>query len=430
MSKNIEYKCPNCGGSLVFNQEKQNVTCEYCGSEFNVDDVKKYNEELAKEVEDKIEWDVETKNYSEEELDALHVYHCDSCGGDLVTDQNTSATTCPYCGSHVILKGRLSGALKPDYVIPFKNTKESLKPTFEKYLKSKFFLPKVFKTANKIEEIKGLYEPFWIHDASVDGFVRYHATTVRRWSDANYDYKETRHYQVIRGGKIRFEHIPVDASKNIPNDLMESIEPFDFKDAKEFEPIYLSGHLADKYDINKEEVFPRANDRIRQGTIDQFRTTIHGYDTVEAEYSNISLYEKDVKYALYPIWIMTTNWEGNKYTFAMNGQTNKIVGNLPLSKGKYALTFAIIFLLTFGLTFLLAFFLMDKEISFLTFIIPIIIGLIPAGIVCHINRKALKPVKFVSGASNYYVSNSMIINESNDYYLYRNVTKTRRPNSK
>ena len=142
-------------------------------------------------------------------------------------------------------------------------------------------------------------------------------------------------YSILRGGRIGFERVPVDGSSKMEDDLMESIEPYDFKDAVDFQTAYLAGYLADKYDVNAEESIGHANRRIRQSTEDAFRATVKGYSGVVVENSNVRLENSRVKYALYPVWILNTTWQGKKYRFAMNGQTGKFVGNLPTDKGAY-----------------------------------------------------------------------------------------------
>ena len=116
------------------------------------------------------------------------------------------------------------------------------------------------------------------------------------------------------------------------DDLMESIEPFDFQEAVDFQTAYLAGYLADKYDVSEQESVQRANARIKASTEDSFRETIHGYESVLVENSNIRLLGGKAKYALYPVWILNTSWRGKNYTFAMNGQTGRMVGDLPVDK--------------------------------------------------------------------------------------------------
>jgi hypothetical protein len=117
--------------------------------------------------------------------------------------------------------------------------------------------------------------------------------------------------------------------------LMESVEPFDISGAVDFQTAYLSGFLADKYDVDAEASIARANERIKRSTEDAFRATVTGYDIVTAETTNVQLQNGQAKYALYPVWILNTTWNGQKYTFAMNGQTGKLVGDLPLDRGAY-----------------------------------------------------------------------------------------------
>ncbi|MBQ9921524.1 MAG: hypothetical protein IJO52_05010, partial [Clostridia bacterium] len=266
-----------------------------------------------------------------------------------------AATSCPYCSNPVVVMRQFSGMLKPDYVIPFKLDKKAAKEALKKHYEGKKLLPKVFKDQNHIEEIKGIYVPFWLFDADADAHIRYKATRIRTWSDSNYYYTETSHYSVVRGGKIGFERVPVDGSEKMQDDLMESIEPYDFSEAVDFQTAYLAGYLADKYDVTAEQSIQRANSRIKRSTEDAFRSTVSGYSSVITESSDVHLKNATSKYALYPVWLLNTEWNGQKYTFAMNGQTGKMVGDLPIDWGAYfrwlfiiaGISIAVIFLLLF-----------------------------------------------------------------------------------
>ena len=233
------------------------------------------------------------------------------------------------------MMGQLSGALKPDYVIPFKLDKKAAKDALTKFYSGKRLLPKVFKDENHIDEIKGVYVPFWLFDADADADIRYRATRVRTWSDSNYDYTETSFFSVLRGGSLGFAQVPVDGSSKMADDLMESIEPFSFAEAVDFQTAYLAGYLADKYDVTAEESVDRANARIRKSTEDAFAATVQGYTSVTPEGGSVRLHNGKAKYALYPVWLLNTTWKDKKYTFAMNGQTGKMVGDLPVDKAAY-----------------------------------------------------------------------------------------------
>lgn len=331
-----EYKCPCCGGAIAFDSTIQKMKCPFCDTEFEMETLKNYDSELQNEPEEDMRWgSAAGADWQEGEADGLRSYVCKSCGGEIVGDENTAATSCPFCGNPIVMMGQFSGALKPDYVIPFKLDKKAAKEALKKHYGGKKLLPKVFKDQNHIDEVKGIYVPFWIFDADADANIRYKATRVRAWSDRDYNYTETSFFSVARGGSIGFERVPVDGSSKMADDLMESIEPFDFSEAVDFQTAYLAGYLADKYDVDAEQSISRANARIKQSTADAFATTVQGYTSVTPEATSIRLQNGQAKYALYPVWILNTKWKGKKYTFAMNGQTGKLVGDLPLDKSAY-----------------------------------------------------------------------------------------------
>ena len=328
-----EYKCPCCGGAIQFDIGSQQVKCPYCDTQFPIDVLDSYDQELKNDADDHFNWSESAgTEWQEGEEASLCSYICESCGGEIVSDATTAATTCPYCGSTVIMTGKLSGTLKPDYVIPFKLDKEAAKQALQKHYKGKVLMPKSFKDQNHIDEIKGLYVPFWLYDADTDANIRYRATKVRTWSDSSYRYTETSYYSVTRAGTLAFDNVPVDGSSKMPDELMESIEPFDFSQAIDFKTAYLAGYLADKYDVNAEQSVERANSRIKNSTESVFASTVQGYNTVTVENSTINVHNGKAKYALYPVWLLTTSWQGQQFLFAMNGQTGKLVGDLPMDK--------------------------------------------------------------------------------------------------
>ena len=331
-----EYKCPCCGGAIAFDSSLQKMKCPYCDTEFEMETLASYDNELKNEPAENMAWnDVAGAEWQDSETEGLLSYVCKSCGGEIVGDKTTAATSCPFCGNPVVMMGQFSGSLKPDYVIPFQVDKKAAKAALKQHYGGKRLLPKVFKDQNHIDEIKGIYVPVWLFNADADANIRYKATKVRAWSDSNYNYTETSFYAISRGGKIGFERVPVDGSTKMDDALMESIEPYDFTGAVDFQTAYLAGFLADKYDVDSEQSIERANERIKKSTENAFASTVQGYSTVIPESTSIRLQNGKAKYALYPVWLLNTTWNGQRYTFAMNGQTGKFVGALPVDKGAY-----------------------------------------------------------------------------------------------
>ena len=331
-----QYKCPCCDGAIEFSSAAQKMKCPYCDTEFEMETLQAYDQVLQQETGDDMTWDTAAGGeWTEGETEGLRVYVCQTCGGEIVTDEHTGATSCPYCGNPVVMMGQFAGDLKPDWVIPFKLDKNAAVEALKRHYTGKRLLPKVFADENHLREIKGVYVPVWLFVTDAEANLRWKATRTRSWSDSNYIYTETQHYSVTRGGTIGFQRVPVDGSSKMDDALMESIEPYDFSEAVDFQTAYLSGFLADKYDVDSEQSVTRANERIRRSTEEAFTATVGGYSTLIPVSNQVSLRNGAAKYALYPVWLLTTEWNGKNYIFAMNGQTGKFVGDLPMDKAAF-----------------------------------------------------------------------------------------------
>ena len=378
------YQCPACTGPLHYSAKSGKLACDYCGSSFDVAEIealyarKEAEAAAAKQAADakaeaaqaaKAEaaeaaaasggWD--TSDLSRDwgaEADGLRVYSCPSCGAELICDQSTAATACPYCGNPAIVPGQFSGALRPDYILPFRLSKDDAVQALRAHYKGKPFLPRSFTSANHIEQIQGVYVPFWLFDGGAEGAASFRASNTNVFETGDYEITETRHYHVVRAGSLAFEKIPVDASSKMPDDHMDSIEPFDYAQLRPFSTAYLPGYLADKYDVTIDDSRDRADTRCRETLAQALRDTVTGYGACVTEREDIALRRGKVHYALLPVWMLSTKWRGQDFLFAMNGQTGKLVGDLPTDRGRFWGMFAAIAApLTVALTAILQFLL-------------------------------------------------------------------------
>ena len=224
--------------------------------------------------------------------------------------------------------------VKPDLVIPFKLDKKAAKEALKKHFRGKKFVPKAFLAENKLDEVKGVYVPHWLFSCDAVVNATYQAEKYKHWSDSKNEYTETTAYNVYRSGSIGFDNVPVDGSTKMPDDLMESIEPFNLNEAVPFNTAYLAGYLADKYDVDVNQSMGRANERIQASALDAFEDTVEGYNAVTPMQAAMQVANGSYKYALYPVWILNVKWKGQNHTFAMNGQTGKFVGNIPTEEKK------------------------------------------------------------------------------------------------
>ena len=320
MSKLTDFKCPNCGGKVEFDTASQKMKCPYCEGTFDP--------EVFETGED---YTITNQQWTDS---GMILYHCNSCSGEIMADRDTVASSCPYCGSPVVMKGNLSGALRPKKIIPFKYDKEDAKKRYRKFLKKKPLLPSKFRTDATINEIKGIYVPYWVFDGKARADIWFNATKTRMWTEGDDELVETSFYKLYRSGSVKFSKIPIDASDKVNDTITESIEPFEYGSSKDFNENYLSGFYADKYNIDANESREKANNRIANSVVSLFDSTTKMYDVCSPTSSKISIINGSQEYVMYPVWLLNVKYGKDIYTFAMNGQTGKFVGQLPIDKGR------------------------------------------------------------------------------------------------
>ena len=364
------YQCPACGGPLHFSNATQDLACEYCGSHFPVAQIEAlYAQHDAtaaaattaqnaapQQQSGDDAWQMDAQTNWTGDGQNLVAYNCPSCGAELICDQTTAACSCPYCGNPTIIPGQLQGMLKPDYVIPFKLDKNAAMNALRNHYKGKKLLPNSFTKENHIEEIKGVYVPFWLFDGEAYADLVFDATRTHVTETRNERITTTEHFKLHRAGNVPFQMIPVDGSSKMPDEHMDAIEPFDYSELKPFSNAYLPGFFADKYDVGMEESSSRADERAEQTARDAMRARCLGYETVMEAGGQVLLHRGKVHYALLPVWMLSTKWNGQNFLFTMNGQTGKLIGNLPVDKGKYWRYFGIVTLIaTAAVTAILTF---------------------------------------------------------------------------
>lgn len=307
----VAYKCPNCGGPLEFQPGASQVVCPYCDTKLDVAQMEalfaRQQERAAAAQEAKEErWNTEMagKEWSTEEAS--------------------------------VMPNRFSGMLKPDYVIPFTKTKDDAVAALKEFYKGKRLLPAAFTANNRVQDIQPMYVPFWLFDSKIHASADFQGEDDNVMETSDEIITETRVFQCIRSGRMSFHKIPVDGSSKMDDTYMESIEPFDYSQMVPFSPAYLTGFLADKYDVDAEASVPRADERVERSAVGVLEETVkaRGYDRTILKDSVVRKDEDQVAYALAPVWILTTRYQDKPYTFMMNGQTGKMVGTLPYDNQK------------------------------------------------------------------------------------------------
>ena len=333
-SQTVSYKCLSCGSPLVYDKSGK-LKCSACNSEYELESLRQFYESADGDTE--FDWKDYKENFekSKESLENTVIYICRFCGAEIETNPQTAATHCPYCDNEIILSDRIGNGLKPNGIIPFKIDNSKLEEAVTAHFKGKKLLPNNFLPTHKIGKIQGVYVPFWLFDSTLDGQMTMEASETRHYSTKKYEITEVRHYLVDVDGSMRFEKVPVDASIRMDDDLMDSLEPFNYAEMVDFQAPYLSGFLADRFDANPDESLPRASRRMTNSAEQVFINAVdRGFDTVRRKSSNLHLVDSSLKYVMLPVYLLNVAYNGKNYRFAINGQTGKVVGELPISKVK------------------------------------------------------------------------------------------------
>ncbi len=362
------YQCPACHGPLQFSASSGKLECEYCESKFTVEEVealyKTRDEKAAREfeaeaplAEGETPWDYSGLSGSWGDDGAnMRAYTCPSCGARLLCDNTTAATACPYCGSNAIVPGQFTGTLKPDLILPFRLDKTAAIAALKAHYKGKWLLPTVFRQENHLQQIQGVYVPFWLFDAQVDVDARFRGINTLVTRTGDYEITHRDFFLARRQGSVEFVRVPVDGSEKMNDEYMDSLEPFDYTQLKPFSTGYLPGYLADRYDQSAEACARRADVRCENSAVAAMRASVLGYQNVLETEHRVSIRRGRVRYALLPVWVLHTKWQEKDYLFMMNGQTGKFVGDLPVDRKKSALA-------TLGLTALMTLLLTLTQIG-------------------------------------------------------------------
>lgn len=365
----VQLKCPSCGAPINFDVPSGKMKCSFCGASFTVEEVNQFNgisqanAELnaahaqqtgttgvaggagtAASPETQISttpaegqpgWVEPPPTYLDEATgQQMAQFQCNSCGGEIIGSPDMVSARCPWCNNNFVATGQLTSTRVPDRMIPFAMTKEQALDAFKAEMRKLKLIPKEFKQAS-VDDIQGVYVPYWLYDATVAGEGNYRCETIRTWTDSDYEYTEHREFDVYRSANVAFLDVPVAGTTKVTDKLTESIEPFDYTKSVPFSPAYLTGFMTNKYDVEAQDANPRALERMKKSTEDVLRNSISGYDTVSTVNTSIQPAFGELEYVFLPMWLMNVKFQHKNYNYAMNGQTGKFVGTFPVSERKY-----------------------------------------------------------------------------------------------
>ena len=299
------FKCKNCGGNVVYEPSRGRMYCPHC------------------EGED-----------SQDTIQGGSLTQCANCGAPVDVLQYTSASRCEHCGSYIVFNERVEGAYKPHMILPFRINKDNAVALMEKEFNKRAFTPSDFMSTKSLEKMVGIYVPFWLYNYKANYDFAGEGTKVRSWTSGDTEYVETSYYEVIRKMNADFDKIPVDASYAMEDGAMDLMEPYNYQQLQDFEPKYMSGFYGEVYNQNASELESRAKDKARSASEEMMNTSFMEYTSMKPLRKDLNLKRGSVNYVLMPVWQYLYKYQGRDYLFHVNGQTGKVIGTTPVSKGK------------------------------------------------------------------------------------------------
>lgn len=299
------FKCKNCSGNMVFNPEKMKMHCPYCDS-----------------------MDTEEVLYSNN----MHI--CDCCGAEIPINQYDSAGRCEACSQYVIFDERIKGEYEPDKIIPFHFSKNIAKQCIRQEFGEHMYMPDTFLEEVTLKSMEGVYVPFWLYDFETNFDYQGTGLKVNTRTRGNIQYTDNSYYNVVRNFDATFTRMPQDASSGMPNDVMDLMEPYDYSKMQDFHPKYMSGFRGEVYYGGAKIFEPRAAEKTKSASEQLLKDTIRGYTSVTATVNKLNMENTNSEYALLPVWRYLYEYRGKIYPFYVNGQTGKVIGEVPVSKIK------------------------------------------------------------------------------------------------
>lgn len=335
------YACPTCGAGLVFDPKTQKLLCLSCRNQYDPENIEKMRLDQAKEVENQID--------NEKEYEAIS-YKCSHCGAELITNDETITTFCSFCRIGTMLDRRTIKKKKPDYIIPFKITKDECKKIYINKIKKSLFAPKNMIETQEVEKIRGIYMPYWVYSFEKHGND---TSSGEKYNHRSGDYVYYDDYSLTTNVDANCSGITHDATSNFYDRLSESIAPYTVKEKKNFSPAYLSGYYADNEDVD-DNTYMVENKEIASEHLSKMLGKEKEYHKYKAK-PHIDLSKSRAELALFPVYFLATrNNRRNRISYAViNGQTGKIAADIPIDFKKFAIFSAILATLLFVLLNLL-----------------------------------------------------------------------------
>lgn len=334
----LNSSCPSCGSNLEFNVKKQTLLCPNCGTSVEIEDKKNVSEHDVN-LALKDNKNITTKNTEITELS------CESCGGKIEISPLITATSCPYCGSNIVLTKKQVELEMPDGIRPFQVDKNEAGEIFHNWIKGRFFAPNALKNTYQQDKMMAIYMPYYTFDANAR--ANYTAMVGDNYTEHYTDSEGNRKSRIktrwshTSGTKSEFfNDVLVAASNSLDEKLLEEVGYFDTDNntLKSYDPSYMLGFNAQRISLSLNDTYnigrQKMNEMMRQEIVSQ---ELLRHDHVNNINFDMNLSNEVYKHVILPIYSSAYMYNGKIYNVIINGQSGLIRGEYPKSPIKIAL---------------------------------------------------------------------------------------------
>jgi len=349
------FKCEACGGEQLFDAASGKLKCKYCNA---VRDVPAGDGQVVER--DFFEGLAQAPRGLGVD-GATRTAKCQDCGANVVFAELSTAARCTFCGSSKVLEQKENQqALRPESLLPFSVDKKVANASFAKWLGTLWFRPSDLKRLARVDEVAGVYVPFWTFDAHVDsswtaeaGYYYYvqEEYTAQENGETVTRTRSVRHTRWERAWGSRaddYDDVLVCASQGLPRELADELKTFDTAELVPYSAGFLAGWRAEEYAVDLSNGFGLAQDKMNREQEQRCARDVPG-DThrsldVDNTYSAVTF-----KHVLLPVWIAAYRYRNKVYRFLVNGQTGEVVGRAPWSLLKITLAIVALVAVAFAL---------------------------------------------------------------------------------
>lgn len=329
-------KCPQCGGVMDFDPATGNLKCPYCDYEETI----QVQEEVPRKAEELDFFEAEHTENQNWGMNTKTVI-CNACGAETIYDALQTSAVCPFCGSNQVMDANDQNTMAPGGVVPFSISDEQASASFKKWIRRRWFCPKLAKDSAKPKRFKGIYLPYWTFDSDTFSSYQGEYGITRTYTDSEGETQSETDWYHTSGTYDEFINDElILASRNHDISILRKLEPFDTENNKTYKPEYIAGFVAERYSLGLKDAWQNAKEaiyrKLKRNITSEIRLE-HSADHVRSLVVTTEFHNITYKYLLLPVWISNFKYKDKVYQFMVNGQTGKVAGRTPLSIPKIIL---------------------------------------------------------------------------------------------